>query len=343
MEDSNTETDETSPPASEVFDITIVGGGPVGLFGAFYAGMRQMKTKILESLPELGGQLAALYPEKYIFDMPGFPRVLAQDLAVEMAKQGTRFAPKVCCSEKVLQLQRQPEDETWRLITNRAEHVTRTVVLTLGGGAFAPKRLDTPGVTELEGRGVYYFVRDIAQFAGKRLLIVGGGDSALDWAMHLEPVAKSISLIHRRDVFRAHEESVDWLLNRSRVDVRLWHELRRVEGNGHLERAVVMHNQTREEAVLEVDGVLLHIGFSMDIGPARDWGVEMEGSSILVNHMMETNLPGVYAAGDVAQFEGKIKLIATGVGEVCTAVNYAKHRIDPHSKVFPGHSTNMDL
>ena len=333
---------ETSATGEQVFDVTIIGGGPVGLFGAFYAGLRQMKTKIIDSLPELGGQLTALYPEKFVYDMPGFPKVLARDLAAELIAQGTRFEPAVCLGEKVLTLTH-VSDTVIELRTDRGTHLTKTVIVAIGAGAFAPKRLGTPGVEELEGRGVHYFVRDKSHFADKRLLIVGGGDSALDWAMNLEPVADKITLIHRRDTFRAHEESIDWLLNRSKVEVRLWNELRSVGGDAQLEKATVFHNKTNEEETLSVDAVLLNIGFSADIGPARTWGLNMEGASILVNQFMETNLPGVYAAGDIASFPGKLKLIATGVGEICVAVNYAKNRVDPAAKVFPGHSSNMSL
>ncbi len=344
MTDTNIATDsKTSNDGNEnLYDVTIIGGGPVGLFGAFYAGMRQMRTKIIDSLPELGGQLTALYPEKYVYDMPGYHKILARDLAAEMIKQGMRFSPKVCLSEKVQTLKYE-EDETMTLTTDKGSHHTKTVILAIGAGAFAPKKLDTPGVNEFENRGIHYFVSNKAQFAGKRLLIVGGGDSALDWAMNLEPVAESIILIHRRAAFRAHEESIDWLLNRSSVDVRLWHELAKVDGDQCIERAVILNNQTKEETTLEVDAVLLNIGFSTDIGPVKEWGLDMKARDIHVNNFMETNLPGVYAAGDISSFPGKLKLIATGVGEICVAVNYAKNRIDPASKAFPGHSSNMSL
>ena len=333
-----------SPDTGEaLYDVTIIGGGPVGLFGAFYAGMRQMKTKIIDSLPELGGQLTALYPEKYVYDMPGFPRVLARDLAREMILQGTRFEPTICLEEKILSLCHEP-DGTISLLSQRGRHRTKTLIIATGAGAFTPTKLDAPGLAEFEGRGVYYFVGNKAQFVGKRLLIVGGGDSALDWAMNLEEIAAKITLIHRRDVFKAHEESVDWLLHRSRVDVKLWHELRRVEGSRHIERAVIFQNKTHEEESLEVDAILLNLGFKADIGPIRDWGVELYGNKkILVNPLMETNLPGVYAAGDICHSPGKLDLIATGVGEICVAVNYAKTRIDPNSKAFPGHSSNLTL
>ncbi len=326
-----------------VYDVTIIGGGPVGLFGAFYAGIRQMHTKIVDSLPELGGQLSALYPEKFIYDMPGFPKVLAKDLVRDMAEQGLRFNPAVCLDEKVLHLQHE-DDGTITVTTQKAVHRTKTMIVATGAGAFSPKKLATPGVTEFEGRGIHYFVRNKSQFEGKRLLIVGGGDSALDWAMNLEEVgAKHITLIHRSDKFRAHEASMDWLLNSSKVDVKMHYELAGVQGDDLVKCAIVFNNQTKEEICLDVDAVLLNIGFSADLGPIRDWGVELDGNSIPVNQFMETNLQGVYAAGDIATYPGKLKLIATGVGDICIAVNYAKTRIDPNAKAFPGHSSNLEL
>lgn len=327
---------------SDLYDITIIGGGPVGLFGAFYAGMRGMTCKIIDSLPELGGQLTALYPEKYVYDMPGFPQILARDLARQMEIQGTRFNPTVVLNERVEALNRQPSG-IFLLGTDKGhQHSTRTVLICAGAGAFTPKQLDVPGMQEFEGRGVYYFVRDKMQFAGKDILIIGGGDSALDWAMNLEPIARNITLIHRRDVFRAHEESVDWLLNRSRVTTKLFWECRYVEGCDRLERVVIFNNKTNEEETLKVDACLVNIGFNASIGPIRDWGLELEANQIVVNSRMETNLPGVYAAGDICTYDGKLKLIATGVGEVCVAVNFAKTYIDPRAKAFPGHSSNMD-
>lgn len=326
----------------DVYDTTIIGGGPVGLFGCFYAGMRQMKTKVIDSLPELGGQLSALYPEKLVYDMPGFPQVLARDLAGDMIAQGLRFLPTVVLGERVETLETLP-DEALRLVTDKGVHFTRTLIVCAGAGAFSPKRLDVEGMERFEGRGVHYFVREKTQFAGKNLLIVGGGDSALDWAMNLEKFANRITLIHRRDVFRAHEESIDWLLNRSQVTTKLFWEMRRLEGDSKLERVVIFNNKTGEEEALDVDAALVNIGFNASIGPIRNWGLELQGSQIVVNSRMETSLPGVYAAGDICAYDGKLKLIATGVGEVCIAVNYAKARIDPTAKAFPGHSSNMNL
>lgn len=324
-----------------MYDITFIGGGPVGLFGAFYAGLRGMRVKIIDSLPELGGQLMALYPEKYIYDMPGFPEVLAKDLAQQMTRQAMRFKPTVCLEERAETLTR--ADDHWLITTHKGTvHATRTVVICAGAGAFTPRKLNAEGIEAFEGKGVYYGVKEKAQFENKRLLIVGGGDSAVDWALNLYPIAREVTLIHRRDEFRAHEQSVQQL-RQSPVQILTPYEVRRVEGNGFLERVVIFHNKTQEERVLPVDAVILNLGFVASLGPIKSWGLELEGNSIKVDSYMMTNLPGVYAAGDVCTYEGKLKLIATGVGEVCIAVNHAKHSIDPTAKMFPGHSSDMSL
>lgn len=326
----------------EVFDITIIGGGPVGLFGAFYAGLRGMRAKIMDSLEELGGQLSALYPEKYILDMPGFPKVLARDLVNDMIEQAMRFNPAICLGELVLELKHETDD-TITITTQKGTHRTKTVVIATGAGAFSPKKLNAPGVEEFEEKGVHYFVKTKSGFADKRLLIIGGGDSALDWAMNLHDEAKEIILIHRRDVFKAHEESVDWLLNRSSVDTRLFHELSRVEGDDLLRKVVIFDNRTKEEYEIEVDAVLINLGFNTDLGPIKEWGVHLDGKDIAVNSYMQTNLPGVYAAGDITSYPGKLKLIATGVGEVCTAVYHAKTVVDPNTKFKQIHSSNLEV
>ncbi|MGH2600783.1 MAG: NAD(P)/FAD-dependent oxidoreductase, partial [Dehalococcoidia bacterium] len=224
------------PPMDGLFDVTIVGGGPTGLFAAFYAGMREMSVKIVDSLGELGGQVSALYPEKHIYDVAGFPQVLGRDLVANCVKQGLQFGPTVCLGERVQSLQRQ-EDGSFTLSTDKQEHRTRTVIVAAGVGAFAPRKLpNIPDLDALEGRSVFYFVKSLEQFRDKRLLIVGGGDSAMDWALNLEPVARGITLIHRRDRWRAHEDTVNKVL-RSSVDVKTFHEVREIEHDcGHLKR-----------------------------------------------------------------------------------------------------------
>ncbi len=323
-----------------IFDVTIIGGGPAGLFGAFYAGMRQMHTRIIDGLPELGGQLTALYPEKFIYDMPGFPKVLAKDLVAAQVEQGLQYGADPVLGEKVVRLQR-GDDGVWRLLSDKdVIRLSRTVVITAGAGSFSPKKLDLPSLVRFEGRGVSYFVKHFEPYRDRDVLIVGGGDSALDWALALEPIARKVTLIHRRDRFRAHEETVR-RLQASRVDVRLFWEMREAYGGEHLEAVEIFENRTQETLRLPVDGAILALGFHADVGPLKHWGLELEGTTIRVNSRMETNLPGVYAAGDVVSYEGKLKLIATGVAEAAVAVNHAKTFIDPASRAFPGHSSEM--
>ncbi|HKP54305.1 MAG TPA: NAD(P)/FAD-dependent oxidoreductase [Chloroflexia bacterium] len=335
--DSNGATGQPDGAESNLFDVTIVGAGPTGLFGAFYAGMRNMSVKIIDALPEAGGQLAALYPEKYIYDAPGFPKVVAKDLVKMLVEQAGQWQPEMCLGERVLTLA-QTEDGHWALTTDKDTHLTRTVVICAGVGAFAPNKLNAPGVNELEGVGVHYFVKEKAAFKDKNLLIVGGGDSAVDWALNLQGVARSITLIHRRDEFRAHESTVTELRN-SPVRILTPYEVKEVSGNGKIERVTIFENKTKEEETLAVDAILVNIGFKADIGPIREWGLTLAGRAIAVNNRMETNLPGVYAAGDIAAEEVKMNLIATGYGQAAMAVNVAKHHIDPKASIFPGHSS----
>jgi thioredoxin reductase (NADPH) len=252
-----------------------------------------------------------------------------------------RFKPTVCLEQRAETLTR--TDDGWAITTHTGQvHHTRTLVICAGAGAFSPRKLNAEGVAEFEGNGVYYGVRDKSVFAGKRLLIVGGGDSAVDWALNLYPIAQAVTLIHRRDEFRAHEQSVQEL-RQSPVNILTPYELRRVCGNGTVERAVIFHNKTQDELELPVDAIILNLGFVATLGPIKNWGLTLQGNQIVVDEYMQTNLPGVYAAGDVCTHAGKLKLIATGVGEVCTAVNHAKSIIDPTAKMFPGHSSDMEL
>lgn len=328
----------TAGPA-ETDDLTIIGAGPVGLFGAFYAGLRDMRTRIVDSLAEPGGQLTALYPEKYIYDVAGFPKVRARELVAGLWEQALQFHPTVCLDEEVTELS--PADGGYRLRTGRdREHRTKTVLITGGVGAFVPRRLDRPEYARFEGRGLHYVLPGLSPFAGRRVLLLGGGDTAVDWAIHLEPIAKELTLIHRRDRFRAHEDSVRKLYA-SRTRVLAFHELEAIEGDERVERAVVADNRTHEATTLEVEDIVVNFGMVADLGPIKTWGLQIRGNSILVNQKMETNLPGVFAAGDIVTFPGKLKLIATGFGEAATAVCAAKMLIDPTARYFPGHSSEM--
>lgn len=324
-------------PVDDLFDVTIIGAGPVGLFAAFYAGMRGMKTKMIDSLAELGGQLSALYPDKYIFDMAGFPKVIARDLVRDMAEQAAQFSPTICLEEKVTTLS--AVDGGFELGTERNRtHRTKTVIITAGVGAFAPKKLDRPEFARFEKTNLHYVIPNLERFRGRRVLIGGGGDTAVDWALHLEEVASEVTLIHRRDAFRAHEDSVK-KLHASGVRVMLFHEVKDFVGGDRIEKAVLFDNRTKDETTLEVDDVVVNFGFLANLGPIRTWGLEIEKISIKVNQQMETNLPGVMAAGDITTYPGKLKLIVTGVGEATMAVCTAKMRCDPKASYFPGHSS----
>ncbi len=327
----------------EIFDITIIGGGPVGLFASFYAGLRHMKTKIIDALPELGGQLTALYPEKYIYDVAGFPKIAAKELAKNLIEQGLHYNPSVCLNQKVESLRPDEIDgqKILRLTTHKKdEHLTKALLLTVGIGAFVPRRLDLQGIEQYENKYVHYFVKDKTIFKDKDLLIVGGGDSAVDWALNLQDTAKKITLIHRRDEFRAHEDSVKKLMT-SHANVKLWFEVESIAGSSSIEKVTIRNNRTSETETLDADHLLLNLGFVASLGPLRDWGLEIEKGDIKVNTKMETNISGIYSAGDIATFPGKLKLIATGFGEAAIAVNNIKSFIDPKAKFFPGHSSDL--
>lgn len=328
----------------ELFDVTLIGAGPTGLFGVFYAGMRGMKTKVIEALPEVGGQLAALYPEKDIFDVAGFPSVSAKRLVEQCKEQADRANPDATYvfNQRVDKLTKL-EDGTFELVTHTGErHYSKAVIITAGIGAFEPNRIPNESAREYEGKGVLYSVTNLPQFQGKKVLVIGGGDTAVDYALMVEPLAEEVTLIHRRDGFRAHEESLKKLAA-SRVHVKVFYELRRVEGDGNwVKRATIFDNRTGEETTLDVDYVIIGTGFKASLGSMLEWGLAIENKrQIVVNSKGETNIPGVYAAGDICWYPGKIRLIATGFGEVATAVNNAKAYIDPGSAAFPGHSSEQ--
>jgi thioredoxin reductase (NADPH) len=322
-------------------DLVIIGGGPTGLFGAFYAGLRQMAVTIVDSLDVLGGQLVTLYPEKYIYDVAGFPRVLAKDLAASLIEQAMQYSPSVCLGQQVTTLDFDGQSRTYTVQTRQGvTHRTRAILIAAGVGSFVPKKLPLANEKEFAGRGLHYFVKSLEPFRGKRVLIVGGGDSAVDWANMLAPIASHLTLIHRRDGFRAHEDSVRHM-RQTVSDIRVFHELKGISGDGHVRHAVIYDNRSKHEQTLDVDEVLVNIGFESSLGPIAHWGLELEGGQIKVDAMMQTTRRGIFAAGDIAAFPGKLKLIATGFAEACTAVNFAKHYLDPSANIFPGHSSNM--
>lgn len=327
---------------TKVYDITIIGGGPAGLFAAFYAGMRQASCKIIESMPQLGGQLSALYPEKYIYDVAGFPKVRAQKLIDELKEQAFAFDTQVALDQTVEDVKKN-DDDVFEIKTDKGIHLSKTVIITAGCGAFSPRKLDLEGAEKFESSNLHYFIDDLNAFAGQKVVVCGGGDSAVDWALMLEPIAEKVTLVHRRDKFRAHEHSVENLMN-SKVDIKTPTKISTIVGEDKIEKVVLEHVKTGEVVEeLDVDAVIVNFGFISSLGPIQNWGLEIEKGSIVVNTRMETNIPGIYAAGDITTYPGKIKLIAVGFGEAPTAVNNAKSYIDPKAKVQPGHSSHMSM
>ncbi len=341
MSDGTTFSTNGSAPPLDLSDITIIGAGPTGLFAGFYAGMRGARTQIIDSLEEPGGALTAIYPEKYIYDVAGFPKVLAKDFVEQMVIQATRDHPVMRLGEEVLGLERLP-DGTLKLTTSRAERFSKTVIVCAGVGAFEPKRVEVPGIKELEGRGVHYFAKRVDDFRGKDVVIVGGGDSAVDWAVTLEPIASHVTLIHRSK-FRAHEATVRDLAA-SRVELRYpGCEITRVHA-GHDGRLhmVSYKDGSGEEYRIPAQELIVAIGFVADLGPLKTWGFDLQKNQIAVDKItMETRIPGVFAAGDIAWYPAKFKLIATGAAEAVTAVNHAVTFFDPKARLDPGHSTNI--
>lgn len=321
---------------SEIYDITIVGGGPVGLFAAFYAHLRQAKVQIIDSLPQLGGQPAILYPEKTILDVPGFVNLTGEELTQRLIEQIETFDTPVHLNETVLDIAK--TGDSFTVTTSKGEHHTHTVLIAMGGGAFKPRPLELEGVDQFDN--IHYHVSNIKQYEGQNVTVLGGGDSAVDWALAFEKIAPT-SLVHRRDNFRALEHSVEEL-NASTVDIKTPFVPSKLIGEGnrltHLEITKVKSDETE---LIPVDQLFVNYGFKSSVGNLKQWGMELNRHKITVNSKQESSVPGIYAAGDCCYYEGKIDLIATGLGEAPTAVNNAINYIYPDQKVQPKHSTSL--
>ncbi|KIL46909.1 ferredoxin--NADP reductase [Jeotgalibacillus alimentarius] len=325
---------------TSVYDITVIGGGPVGLFTAFYGGMRQASVKLIESLTHLGGQLTALYPDKYIYDVAGFPKVKAQELVDNLTAQMSRFDTEIRLGQEVTHVEKR-EDGVFVLTTPEEVHYTRTIIITAGNGAFQPRKLNLDGLHDFEEKNLHYFIEDLSNFKDQDVVLLGGGDSAVDWALMLEPVAKSVTLVHRRDTFRAHEASVEQLKQSSVNVMTPYVPVAYQTMNDIIQSLTLQKAKSEETTILNFDHLIVNYGFVSSLGPIKEWTLDIEKNSIVVNSRMETNIPGIYAAGDVCTYDGKVKLIASGFGEAPTAVNNAKASIDPKARVQPMHSTSM--
>lgn len=310
----------------DFYDITVVGAGPVGLYATYYAGLRECRTKLIETYPQVGGRLISMYPEKEIFDVAGHRRIVAADLIRELAAQAMQYEPTVVLDERVTGL-RVLDERVIELSTPAGAHYTQTAIIAAGCGAFVPRKLDIPHLIDFEGQGIHYYLNSFEPLRGKRVLIVGGGNSAVDWALSLDGIAAEVTLCHRMYKWQAHEAMVHRLLS-SGVRVRYpYYTLKEVLGDDRVTGAVIWNERSGLEETLEVDDIVLSIGMLTNMEPFRQWGLNIVGSGIGVAPDMSTNLPGVYAAGDIVTYPGKVLLITAGAGEAATAVNSAKEYI----------------
>ncbi len=313
-------------------DVLIVGAGPVGLFGAYYAGVRGLSTAVLDSLPEPGGQISAMYPEKAIFDVAGFPAIRGRDLVDNLVQQAAPFAPNYLLGHQAIGLER--GGEKFAVTTSQNKRVEcRAIVVTGGIGTFTPRPL--PSGEEYLGRGVVHFVPDPANYTGLDVVVVGGGDSAVDWALLLEPIANSVAVVHRRAAFRAHPHSVE-VMKASSVQLFTDAQVSAVIADPDVTAVdVTIGGDTKR---LTCDRLVAALGFTANLGPLLDWGLDIvQKRHLIVDTTMQTSVPGVYASGDICEYPGKVRLIATGFGEVATAVNNAFAFLNPGMSAFPGH------
>ncbi|MBN9102375.1 MULTISPECIES: NAD(P)/FAD-dependent oxidoreductase [unclassified Pseudonocardia] len=317
-------------------DVAVIGAGPTGLFAAFYAGMRGLSVALVDALPEPGGQISALYPEKIIRDVAGFPAVKGRDLVGALVEQARSADPEMLLGRQATDLDDLPGGRFRLGFADGGCVEAGAVVVTGGIGTFTPRAL--PCGEEFLGRGLSYFVPDPAELAGRRVLVVGGGDSAFDWADALQHTAQ-VTVVHRRDTFRAHRHTVDQVLAGPAV-VRTAAVVERLRGD-HRVRAAALRDTTTDEIVeIECDHVVAALGFVANPGPLLRWGLDVTDRKIVVDPAMRTSRPGVFAAGDVCTYPGRVPLIAVGFGEAATAVNHAAVRLDPTASTFPGHSTD---
>lgn len=323
------------------YDITIIGGGPVGLFAAFYAGLRGMTVKIIESLSELGGQPAILYPEKVIYDIPAYPALTGAELTDNLIKQISRFEDRttVCLKEEVQSFEK--NNQGFTIQTNKGQHSSKAIIIACGNGAFAPRTLGLEGEESFAEKNIFYNVHQLDQFTGKKVVICGGGDSAVDWALALYGLAESVTIVHRRDAFRAHEHSVE-LLKASGVKILTPYIPNQLIGeNGQVSQIVLQKVKSEDSLTLDLDALIVSFGFSTSNKNLKNWQLDYKRSSILVNHLYQTNQEGVFAIGDAADYEGKVDLIATGFGEAPIAVNQAINYIYPERDNRIVHSTSL--
>ncbi|WP_433191861.1 NAD(P)/FAD-dependent oxidoreductase [Nocardia sp. CA-107356] len=319
-------------------DLLITGAGPAGLFACYYAGLRGLSVTLVDSLPHLGGQTAALYPEKYIYDVAGFPAIRGRELIDRLVAQATTADTTILLNQEATTLEDQPDGSLIMTTATDTRIRACAVLVTAGIGRFTPRPL--PALDGFTGHGVEYVVGSPEQYTNDHVIVVGGGDSAVDWANSLVSHARSVTVVHRRNRFRAHQSALAQL-SATPARMIINSEIAQVHGNGSL-RAVTVRdcvNDTTEQ--LDATILIPALGHIAALGPLTEWGLRMTDKQIEVDTTMATSRSRVFAAGDITTYPGKVQLIAVGFGEAATAVNNIAVTLRPGEGLFPGHSTEM--
>lgn len=324
-------------------DILIIGAGPVGLFTVFEAGLLKLRCHLIDALPQVGGQCAEIYPKKPIFDIPAYPEVLAGDLIKNLEKQIQPFEPTYTLGERAQTIEKL-EDETFIVTTNKGRKHHSPIVMIAGGlGSFEPRKPPIENLDFYEDKGVEYIIREPELYRDKRIVISGGGDSALDWAIYLSDIAKEVSLVHRRNEFRGALDSVEKvaeLSKQGKINLITEAEVNGIQGDTHVESVHIKHKRDGQYTVF-CDHFIPLFGLSPKLGPMENWGLEIENKALKVNNALDysTNIPGIYAIGDVNTYPGKLKLILCGFHEATIALQYAYKRINPDKKYVMKYTT----
>jgi thioredoxin reductase (NADPH) len=324
-------------------DVLIIGAGPIGLFAVFELGLLDIKAHLVDILDKVGGQCAELYPEKPIYDIPAVPLITGQGLTEALMAQIKPFGATFHLGEMVTMLEKIGEP-LFHVTTDRGKiFETKAVVIAAGGGSFQPKRPPINGIEPYEGKSVHYAVRKMDVFRDKRLLIVGGGDSALDWTLNLQPVAKRLTLVHRRDDFRGAPDTVNKmraLVTSGRIDLRIGQVTLLEGGDGQLTAVNIKRNDGATTRV-EIDAMLPFFGLTMKLGPVANWGLALEDELIPVDTgSFETTIPGLFAIGDINTYPGKLKLILSGFHEAALMAQKAYHYVYPEKRLVFQYTTS---
>ncbi|MCB0477099.1 MAG: NAD(P)/FAD-dependent oxidoreductase [Crocinitomicaceae bacterium] len=324
-------------------DVLIIGAGPVGMFTVFEAGLLKLRCHLIDALPQPGGQCAEIYPKKPIYDIPAYPEVLAGDLITNLAEQIRPFEPGYTLGERAETIEKL-EDNSFLVTTNKgAVHHAPVIIIAGGLGSFEPRKPPIPNLDQFEEKGVEYFIKDPEIYRDKKVLISGGGDSALDWSIFLADVASEVNLVHRRNEFRGALDSVEKVIELSKIgkiNLITEAEVKEIHGKEHVE-ALVIQSKSEGEIYKEVDHFIPLFGLAPKLGPIANWGLEIDKNAIVVNNALDysTNIPGIFAVGDVNTYPGKLKLILCGFHEATIAVQFAYNIIHPDKKYVMKYTT----